>query len=667
MIELLKPLGLLGLLSIAILIIIYIIRPNYQQKLISSTFIWKLSLKYRKKRVPISKLRNILIILCQILILAASALILTEPVKNLKREEYATEVIAIIDASASMRTVAEKTTRFERAVNGVASLVEETFAKNGTVSIILAENTAEYLVQRSTAENVGMVESTLDALLENEYGDIACSYGEADIDGAMALSEKVLEENPTAMVYLYTDTQYDYIPAGVQVKNDVTQEGEWNMSILNATAELEDNYYTLYVDVACYGRNTKVNVNVQIQDANAQDSTDKGTKIQWVAEDVECNDDQTKRIVFINADNFQGAEEETDDVVYVLIASKEQKVFAYQSIHISIEDAVSNEEDSFAEDNGFSIYNGQKEVVKIQYASSLPNPWVPNVLSVLKQYYMDRWDIQITEVKKDGKFEVDGFNFYIFEHVVPKKLPTDGVVFLINPLGTPMDVGFRAEKIVGDGSVEVNLEQGDKHEILNNVDTTAITVSSFIEATYDDTYKTLMYCDGKPVLTVKNDTEAKIAVMAFSLHYSNLSILPEFPLLINNIFQHFYPSTVEKNAFEVGEKIALNARGETLSVLRDGASEEDAVEFTELPSVLEVTLPGTYTMTQKTFGNKVKESIFVTIPMGESNIWSREDSLTEPYRVQDDTVVNKDLLLYLAAALVAILFLELLLQIRDNM
>ena len=53
--------------------------------------------------------------------------------------------------------------------------------------------------------------------------------------------------------------------------------------------------------------------------------------------------------------------------------------------------------------------------------------------------------------------------------------------------------------------------------------------------------------------------------------------------------------------------------------------------------------------------------------MGESNIWSREDSLTEPYRVQDDTVVNKDLLLYIAAALVAILFLELLLQIRDNM
>ena len=35
----LTPLGLLGLLGIAVLILIYIIRPNYQQKLISTTFV----------------------------------------------------------------------------------------------------------------------------------------------------------------------------------------------------------------------------------------------------------------------------------------------------------------------------------------------------------------------------------------------------------------------------------------------------------------------------------------------------------------------------------------------------------------------------------------------------------------------------------------------------
>ena len=84
--RLLTPLGLLGLLGIVALIIIYIIKPNYQQKVISSTYVWKLSLKYRKKKIPVNKLRNFLIILCQILILTAAAMILTEPVEVIKQK-----------------------------------------------------------------------------------------------------------------------------------------------------------------------------------------------------------------------------------------------------------------------------------------------------------------------------------------------------------------------------------------------------------------------------------------------------------------------------------------------------------------------------------------------------------------------------------------------------
>ena len=65
--KILTPLGLLGLLGILVLILIYIIKPNYQQKYISSTYVWKLSLKYKKKRIPTSRLRDLLLILCQIL------------------------------------------------------------------------------------------------------------------------------------------------------------------------------------------------------------------------------------------------------------------------------------------------------------------------------------------------------------------------------------------------------------------------------------------------------------------------------------------------------------------------------------------------------------------------------------------------------------------------
>ena len=46
---LIPPLILLGLVGILILIIIYIIKPNYQQKAVSSTFIWR---HITKKYVP---------------------------------------------------------------------------------------------------------------------------------------------------------------------------------------------------------------------------------------------------------------------------------------------------------------------------------------------------------------------------------------------------------------------------------------------------------------------------------------------------------------------------------------------------------------------------------------------------------------------------------------
>ena len=49
--SLLAPLGLLGLIGIVVLIIIYILKPNYQNKFIPSTFVWELSLKYKKKLV----------------------------------------------------------------------------------------------------------------------------------------------------------------------------------------------------------------------------------------------------------------------------------------------------------------------------------------------------------------------------------------------------------------------------------------------------------------------------------------------------------------------------------------------------------------------------------------------------------------------------------------
>ena len=103
----LTPLGFLGFIGLIILLIIYIIKPNYQHKYISSTFVWKLSLKYRKKKVPLSKLRNILLIICQVLIISLCAAILAQPFINGEDANAGKEKVIILDASAGMRAELE--------------------------------------------------------------------------------------------------------------------------------------------------------------------------------------------------------------------------------------------------------------------------------------------------------------------------------------------------------------------------------------------------------------------------------------------------------------------------------------------------------------------------------------------------------------------------------
>ena len=117
------PLGFLALIGLLALLAIYLIKPSYQNKVIPSSYIWKESLKYRKKQVPASALRNVLIVICQILIIVLCAFIIATPMLRSGAADT-DEKIVIIDASADMRAEDNYVTRFERAVEQARTLAE---------------------------------------------------------------------------------------------------------------------------------------------------------------------------------------------------------------------------------------------------------------------------------------------------------------------------------------------------------------------------------------------------------------------------------------------------------------------------------------------------------------------------------------------------------------
>lgn len=630
--SLLIPLGLLGLLSIIGLILIYIIKPNFQQRRVSSTYVWKLSLKYKKKRIPVSRLSQILIFICQLIILTLCALLLAKPSILEERVDYKSESVVIIDASASMMVTENGESRFDRAVEQVKDFANNVMDNDGVLSVIVADYDAHFLVQRSSAQDAVTVS---DSIADLQAGGTAkCTYGSADMEGAIALAEQVLDINSQAKVYLYTATNY-INKNGINVIS-VAQEDEWNAAVLDCSAKLDEfNYYSVSIDVGCYGRSAQLTVFCDIYGVN----------------DDENNIERVSKTAFF--DSFE-------DEMTITFTSGEfscGSIYSFKSMHVYLQ-----ETDSFEYDNNYYYYGGERETIKVQYASSNPGIFFKGICRTWRRELKDKWNVEYTFLEADQTPAIEGYDIYIFENAMPETLPTDGVVILMNPNMSPVNSGLRFGETIN-LSGDATLGMREEHPLTKYVNPDKIMISSYKKLISADGYDELLYYGQDPVLLVKNEKNLKVLACAFSLNFSDLSIRPEFGFLMYHVFEYFIPSTVTDYAFEIGDTLTLNARGEDLNISCPNGDEQ---YFVELPTEFKVDNPGIYTLTQTAMnGSYIVENFFVKVPNFESNITKEVDSLPLLHVNKKQEYADKDLLMYFAAALFAFMFVEWLLQSRE--
>ena len=632
---LLLPLGLLGLVSLLILLLIYILRPNYQQKLVSSTFIWKLSLKYKKNRIPISKLRNILLIICQLLLLTSLALMMAQPVIGHRTNLSDNEKIAIIDASVNMQMVSDNETRLQRAISEVRTLAEQTFAnEDGIMTVIVAGEKAETLVSRCEASNSEELYTKL-LQLNDSLTQGAVWHGSADIDGAAKFAEEVLKVNSQAEVLLYTCT--NYIDTSTFTVVDMSHPDDWNVAILNVKPIFGDNNtYTVDVEVGCYGQSMPVEIVMDISGINGETSaTRQVSKTEYFTEA------ESVKTVTFTEDDFAGSG---------------GAIYSYQQISVSI-----GANDCLELDNTFNVYGGTKPSIKIQYASAGGNKFYRGVLGRFRNDFKDRWNITVDEVDS-SEAKTEGYDLYVFEHLMPDVTPTDGVVIFSNPDKAPAGSGFElGSSYTVDSSS--TLSNGQPHEITKFIDASIVTIAQYTTVLSSEGYQELFYFEGRPVLLVKEDDASKIVLMTIDLNRSNFSITPYFSVMMYNLFNYFIPSTLTDYSFEVGETITLNARGENLTVNGDGGS----FTFETVPASLYLTTPGNYTVVQTDMSNTpVVEQFFVRLPYSESNIAPIVDRLPALQREDTSVVVTQKLAIWLGAAALLFLCIEWLLHTREN-
>ena len=377
----LVPIGLLGLIGVVALIVIYIIKPNYQNKTVSSTYVWRLSLKYKKRKLPVNRLQNIIQFICQLLILTICGLLLAQPVLAATESSDPKEKVIIVDGSASMLVSYDNETRFARAIEQTKLLAEGAFKDGSLVSVIFAHSASEYIAKRVDVESAEALYAALDTL--------KCTYGTADIDGAIELASDILDKNNDAGVYLVTATKY-HNKNKVELV-DVSHEDDWNTAILDVRAKMDDsNHYEIAVDVGCYGRTEAITVNLVVHGANGKSQTVSLQKAEYFDPT-----DEEKSILF-TSDDFGSAPLSAYDYLEVYVS-------AY---------------DSFADNNLFFLYGGKRPTIRIQYASSKPNLFFGGVIRTIRQNMRDRWDIDYKELDKNDEPATEGFDLYIFEHIL---------------------------------------------------------------------------------------------------------------------------------------------------------------------------------------------------------------------------------------------------------
>ncbi len=146
--NILNPVALLaGLLAIPI-ILLYLLRLQRREQSVSSTMLWQQVILDREANTLWQKLRRNLLLLLQLLTLAALVLALIRPYINMP-STLSGRLMVLLDGSASMLATDSPPSRFEDARSAVGKLIDE-LGPNNEMSIILVDGSPHAIASATT-------------------------------------------------------------------------------------------------------------------------------------------------------------------------------------------------------------------------------------------------------------------------------------------------------------------------------------------------------------------------------------------------------------------------------------------------------------------------------------------------------------------------------------
>ncbi len=467
-------LGLLGLIAVPIVILIYLIKSKYVPKTVSSTYIWKRSLKYMKRRIPINFIMSLLLIV-QLLTVAVATFALMDV--KVEDEYNNKDKIIIIDASASMTLEREAyvitnlgtkkpvmATRYDYALNRLEELTADTNAQSG-VCIIFAGDSPQILTSSQPRIDEGD-ETEVPYIYDlARVGDImgvlkekTCSDRATNLNSALHMAAEAIDISPEAKIYLLTDREKSGFLLGENANIEIIScndpENDRNVGIIGFQEKKTEISYSFDVTVDAQGKDQSYSADVVFE-----------------LDGVEMD---RKKVVLSTKTNDTAPKTMT-------ITFGPIKIKQYERARVYVD----TDKDIIGYDDESYLYYVPEQQLKVLYVSDQvkykegSNRIVdldrrPALMNVLRSQGVTFTLDNVFHADNIKNAPTSGFNLYIYEGTEPEKAPTDGAIWYFDAEGTPTGVDglYITEDIIElvNTKIEEPELQGDyAKEILNNV------------------------------------------------------------------------------------------------------------------------------------------------------------------------------------------------------
>lgn len=564
MIRFTYPLGLIGLIGIPLVIIIYLLKNKYQEKVISSTYIWELSEKFLKKKNPINRINGLLSLILQICAILFISIGIAHPILTIK--DNAKNYLFVIDSSGSMNIESNDVTRFDRAKNKINEIT--TSSKNGSLySLIYASDNSTLILDKT--DNKDNVINALNTLSPTNKS--------FSLDNALNLLQNLYLNDSTYTIYVLTDKDY------VDAKNlniiNVSAPNEYNTLINNVDVTYDtNNYLQVNGKVISYGQDKDVNLNLYVDDVDV---------------------------------SFQVVKTyDSSEVNFTFNTTLED----YKKVEVKVTD-----KDSLSLDSNYILYSNENSSDYSTLIVSDNPTFLRSILKTLGNH-------KIKVVSTSEYTLQTSYSLYIFDNYSPETLPSDGAVWLFGCSNNIANANFVRQKMVSlsnGGKLNLtNLNNSTYKSLSKNVDGKDIYVSKYQKYSLYGSFTTIFEYDGDPMIFVgSNNFNNKEVVFSFDLHDSNLPLLLDFVALFRNLVSYSIPTMIEENVLALGNTLTINVLPLTENIrvnYPSGYSKFLEIKGSQLELLVDEV--GTYNIEATINGNIKSFNIFVTFPFEESKI-----------------------------------------------